>query len=120
MKTYLLTTIAYSKNERFWVDRLSTVTEAHVEAKNLKEALVEYQAHAKTHYVKVTNNALKTKQKMYQDVKDKEGKCVGHQQVGFALNASTEIYDEVKMAWVKVQLELWVTIKEVSNPFIQH
>lgn len=98
-------------NKKWWIDS-GIIREITTKADSLTEALRQYQEAVQEHYyITISDNALKTKAPMYHDTKS--GEAV---QVGYVLTASTD-FDNDRRGWVKQYIDLWVTIKTVSNPF---
>lgn len=96
---------------KWWIDP-DIIQEITTEAAAMGEALKKYQEAVKDRVnVDISDSAIKHKNAMYQDTGN--GETV---QVGFVITASTE-FDNDHRGWVKQYIDLWVTIKTVSNPF---
>ena len=109
MNEYELICQTVCKNKRFWVDldfRIDIVEESE---NALIEELKRYAYEEK--YITITKNAIKNKSAMYID---KQGES---KQIGYVINASTEIFDDEKYKYIKVPLELWVEIRLLTNLF---
>lgn len=100
-------------NKKWWIDS-GIIREITIEADTLPEALKQYQtAVHDQYYIDISDNAIKTKSPMYHDTKSSEVV-----QSGYVLTASTD-FDNDRRGWVKQYIDLWVTIRIVSNPFAE-
>ena len=114
MKTFLFTTATTMKeynSKKWWIDR-NVIRQIEVEAENIHAALKEYQEIVREKfYIDISNNALKTKRRMYRDLKS--GGC---KQVGYVLTGSTEFEtDNYSGVWVKQFIDLWVEIQTITE-----
>jgi hypothetical protein len=112
MKKYLFETVTTMKEyncQKYWIceDIIPTI---QLETENLKEALQKYreQVCEKT-YVSISDNALQRKNAMYIDTPD------GAKQVGYVITGKTEIKDWNNNKWSTQYIDLWVTIKIVTD-----
>jgi len=114
MKTYTLDTITTMKeynNNKYWINS-DIIQPFIVESENLKTALESYRKHTEeTAYITISNNAMKNKTAMYNDLVD--GSTI---QTGCVITGKTEIYDDDRRTWTTQYIDLWVKITEVNYP----
>lgn len=114
MKTYRLETKATMKhyNEaKYWIDR-DILDAMEIEADSMKEALEIWRGKCSSLYgIEVSDNALKHKDEMWQDIKD--GDRIHSRQIGWVITGKMMFQDGDK-GYIEQYIDLWVTIKEVS------
>ena len=95
--------------EKWWIDS-EIIRPIGINAKNLKQALKEYQRTVhEEYYVDISENALKNKLNMYTDTKDGKVK-----QVGYVITGSMDFYRDDGLS-SKQFIDLWVTIITVID-----
>lgn len=114
MRTYLFDTDATMKeNDRqhWWIDS-KIIPQMKIYAESVNEALEKYrQRVAEVSTMTISNNALKTKQPMYRDGKNREAV-----QVGWVLTAKDAYFrDDERGRWVEKYADLWVEITELVS-----
>ncbi len=112
MKKYIFKTNATMKeynNKKWWIDK-NIITEKHIEAENITEALKIYQkAVEDKHYISISDNALKNKNAMYIYTEN------GSKQVGYVITAKTDFQDGRSGKWITQYIDLWVDILTVID-----
>ena len=112
MKKYIFKTNATMKDynrQKWWIDG-NIITEKHIQAENMTEALKTYQKAVKDkHCISISDNALKHKEPMYIDTED------GSKQVGFVITAKTDFQDDRSGKWTAQYIDLWVDILTVID-----
>ena len=113
MKKYIFkttTTMKEYNREKWWIDS-GIVREIQVEAENVKQALEKYRAIVeKSHYITISNNAIKNKSPMYVDTASG-----GTKQVGYVITGKTEFEDRENYRWSTQYIDLWVRILTVTD-----
>jgi hypothetical protein len=105
MDKYQFKTRVNVTNKGYWHDNINPIV---LEAQNLKEALKLYiEAVTERDYLTFSKSALNTKKPIYYD-NILTNKSI---QSGYCINARTEIENK------KVNLNLWVDIRKLINPF---
>ena len=102
------TTMKEYNREKWWIDS-DIIRPIIISAENLKAALREFVQYCDKQYIEVSENALRTKQAMYVDLKSG-----GTKQVGYVITGKTEFNDNY-YRWVKQYVDLWVRITEVND-----
>ena len=106
------TTMKPHNNKNWWIDS-GIIGKITVSADSLTSALKLYQNEVSTRfYIEISDNALKTKNPMYQDGPNGEA-----QQIGFVITGKTDFEDRDNYKYTTQYIDLWVTIFEIKNPF---
>lgn len=111
LKNYIFKTTTTMKeyNNKKWFINSDVIPEFQVQATSINEALLKYKDYVyKEGIINISDNALKTKQKMYVDTVD------GVKQVGYVITGQTEILCE-NYKWSKQYIDLWVRIFTVVD-----
>lgn len=111
MKNYIFKTITTMKkyNNKKWYIDSDVIPEFQIKTTSINEALLKYKEFVyKEGIINISDNALKTKQKMYVDTID------GSKQVGYVITGQTEILCE-NYKWSKQYVDLWVRIFTVVD-----
>lgn len=112
--TYRLETKATMKlynSKKYWIDR-EVVKDMEIEADSVKQALEIWRGKCSSLYgVDVSDNALKRKEEMWQDIKD--GDRIHSRQVGWVITGKTMFQDDDN-GYTEHYIDLWVEIKKVS------
>lgn len=96
MKTFLFITTTN--------DPKSCIEPVYIRSTNVSEALLRYRLHAKYNaHIYISDNALNTKRAGFCDLPDG-----GSVQVGYVIQGKID----------NVNVDLWVKIEEIINPFI--
>lgn len=109
MKTYLISISVNVPDRKYYYNDIEPFT---VRADDLQSALKEVVTSLeKNQYIEVTENAMNSKNEMYNDLKD--GSTV---QSGYVITAHAE-FENINSKWIKKVIELWMSISELANPF---
>ena len=116
MKRFRFETTATMKEYNFkkwWIDG-DLIPKFTIKAENLKEALAEYVEMVKnSHCVEISKTAIRNKKPMYQDTEN------GPIQMGYVITGKTEFRNDEKYCWTTQYIDLWVTIYELKNVFME-
>lgn len=111
MKNYIFkttTTMKKYNNKKWYIDS-DVIPEFQIKTTSINEALLKYKEFVyKEGIINISDNALKTKQKMYVDTID------GSKQVGYVITGQTEILCK-NYKWSKQYIDLWVRIFTVVD-----
>lgn len=111
MKNYIFkttTTMKEYNNKKWWINS-DVVPEFQIQATSVNEALLKYKGFAfDKGLIKISDNALKTKQEMYIDTVD------GPKQVGYVITGQAE-FEYGNYKWSKQYIDLWVEILTVVD-----
>ena len=95
-------------NKNWWIDS-NIIPEKRIEADNVKEALSLYRSKVEeSHYITITDNAMRNKNPMYIDTPD------GEKQIGYVITGKTDFQTE-DYRWSAQYIELWVTIITLTD-----
>lgn len=93
---------------KWWISRES-VSDKHIEANNMTEALEKYrEAVEDRDFVTISKSALKNRKAQYTDRPD--GRI---EQTGYIITGSTEFQDRGK--WSRQFIELWITVYQAAE-----
>lgn len=111
LKNYIFKTVTTMKeyNNKKWYIDPDAIPEFQVQATSINEALLEYKDFAyEKGLIKISDNAMKTKQGMYVDTADST------KQVGYIITGQADFeYGDYK--WCKQYVDLWVKILTVVD-----
>lgn len=97
--------------KRWWIDS-GIVREITVEADDMEKALGRYREIVSDDYgIRISKNAMDTKEPMYRDTAAGESL-----QVGYVITGKTDFNDDYR-GWVAQYIDLWVSVSVVMNPF---
>lgn len=112
MNTYRFetnTTMKPYNSRKWWIDK-DYVRPITVQAENLKAALKKYQEYTeKSCYITISDNALKSKEPMYIDLKSGESK-----QIGYVITGKSD-FQRDNGSWTTQYIDLWVEISQVID-----
>lgn len=104
------TTTMKEYNAKNWWIAGNIIRPVIISAENLKAALIKFKEYCyKEAYIEVSENALRTKNPMYVDLKSG-----GTKQVGYVITGKTEMQRD-DYSWSTQYIDLWVSIAEVSD-----
>ena len=105
------TTVKHHNKSKYWINR-EIVEDMEIEADSVKEALEIWRGKCSSLYgIEVSNNALKRKEEMWQDIKD--GDRIHSRQVGWVITGKTMIQNGDR-GYTEQYIDLWVEIKKVE------
>lgn len=108
---YLFKTTATMKPhnaKQWWIDK-NIVSEKHIVADSVIEALEKYAAIVETqHCVRISKNALKNRNPMFREFPNRDV------QIGYVLTASTD-FQKDDGSWVTHSINLWVEILTIVD-----
>lgn len=102
------TTMKEYNRKKWWIDS-DIIRPITIKAETLKEAIQKYREHANKMCVEISDNAIRTKSPMYVDTKEGITK-----QIGYVITGKTDFQDN-NYNWSSQYIDLWVTIKEISD-----
>lgn len=112
MKNYIFKTTATMKEynrRKWWIDS-GIIPEKHITAETTAAALLKYREMVQdSHYITISDNAIKNKSPMYID--NAAGDAV---QVGFVITGKSEFQDDFGR-WTNQYINLWVTVLTVCE-----
>lgn len=112
MKKYIFKTTATMKpynSKNWWIDS-NIITEKYILAENVNEALEKYRKEVlEKHYISISDNALKRKERMYVDTASGEAR-----QCGYVITGKTDFQTDYGK-WVEQYIDLWVNILTVVD-----
>lgn len=111
-KTYLFKTNATMKendSRNWWIDK-DIISDKHITAESLKDALKNYAKAAEENGVSISENAIKNKNGMYIDMKDGTSK-----QIGYVITGKTSFENSIGK-WIDKYVDLWIDIFVIENP----
>ena len=99
------TTMKHYNCRKWWISR-DCVSDKHIEADNVTEALEKYrEAVEDNDFVTISKSALKNRQAQYKDYPD--GRM---EQTGYVITGSMEFYDSDTGNESRQFIELWITV----------
>lgn len=99
------TTMKHYNCRKWWISR-DSVSDKHIEADNMTEALEKYRkAVEDKDFVTISKSALKNRQAQYTDRPD--GRT---EQTGYVITGSAEFQDRDADKWSRQFIELWITV----------
>lgn len=105
------TTMKEYNNEKWWIDS-GIIRPVEVEADNIENALQLWKNEVETRdYIKISNNALRTRKAMYID--DRNGNAI---QIGYVITGKTEFEKDNYAGYSTQYIDLWTKIEIVTIP----